>query len=244
MTPHFSRCAALMLALAVPAAQAGGFGVSPIRLDFDAAVKTGAITVSNDDTVRLSFQMKLFEWSQDKNGKDQYKESGDLIFFPQLMTLKPKDKRIIRVGTKSPPAGAERTYRLFIEELPDANAAHRKGAQVAVKLRFGVPLFVAPVKPQLAGTIEDAKLAKGEIQLRVRNTGNQHFRFEAITARAGGAAIGQTEGWYLLAGAARDYTIKVDNQACAKAGKMEVALSAGSLNLKQELEATPALCRS
>lgn len=242
MTTHFSRCASLVLALAIPAAYAGGFGVSPIRLDFDASVKTGAITVSNDGADRLSFQMKLFEWSQDKQGKDQYKESSDLIFFPQIMTLKPKDKRIIRVGTKSPPAGAERTYRLFIEELPEANAARGKGTQVAIKLRFGVPLFVAPIQPQLAGTLEDAKLAKGEIRLRVRNTGNQHFRFEAISATAGGAAIGQAEGWYLLAGAARSYTIKVDNQACAKAGKIEIALTAGALKLKRELEASPALC--
>ncbi len=243
MTTHFSRCAGLMLALAIPAAHAGGFGVAPIRLDFDSSVKTGAITVSSDDTARLSFQMKLFEWSQDKNGKDQYKESSDLIFFPQLMTLQPKDKRIIRVGTKSPPAAAERTYRLFIEELPDANAKRGKGAQVAVKLRFGVPLFVAPIEPRLAGTIEDAALAKGEVRLRVRNTGNQHFRFETISASAGGAAIGQVEGWYLLAGAARSYTIKVDPQACAKAGRIEVALSAGSLEIKRELEATPVLCR-
>lgn len=242
MPSRFSCCAAFLLALATAPAHSGGFGVSPIRLDFDAAVKTGAITVSNDDTVRLSFQMKLFEWSQDKKGKDQYRESDDLIFFPQLMTLKPKDKRIIRVGTKGPPGGTERTYRLFIEELPDSGAERPKGAQIAVKLRFGVPLFVAPIKPQLAGAIEDAKLAKGEIRLQVRNSGNQHFRFEAITAHAGGAALGQAEGWYLLAGATRDYKIKVDHQACAKAGKMEIALAAGSLNLKQELEATPALC--
>ncbi len=226
------------------AAQASGFGVAPIRLDFDRTSKTGLIEVSNDDTRPLSFQMKLFAWSQDAEGKDQYQPSNDLIFFPQIMSLKPKEKRPIRVGTKGPPAASERAYRLFIEELPDpAETAAAKAPQIAVRIRFGVPLFVAPAQPQIAGVIEDAKLAKGEIQLRVRNTGNRNFQFETVAARAGTTSIGETRGWYLFPGIARAYSIKVDSEACAKAKTLEVHLSADGLELKHELEATPTLCR-
>lgn len=242
----FGRSALLAaLTCAAPLAYAAGFGVSPIRLDFDAAVKTGAITVNNDDSQRLSFQLKLVEWSQDAKGQDQYKESKDLIFFPQILAVEPQDKRIIRLGTKSPPPEIERTYRLFIEELPSSGAdkAKPKGTQIAVKLRFGVPLFVAPARPKLAGEIEDLTLAKGEIRLRVRNTGNQSFRFEKIHARAGDTVLGEVDGWYLLAGAARAYSIKLDAAACAKAAAIELSLEAGELKLKRGIEATPALCR-
>lgn len=229
--------------LAASSAMAGSFGVSPIRLDFDRGTKTGVITVTNDDESRLTFQMRLMTWSQDAKGVDQYADSSDLIFFPLIMTLEPKEKRIIRVGTKSPPSTSERTYRLFIEEIPDAAEAKLQGTAVAVKLRFGVPLFIAPVKVEKSGTIIDPRLAKGEVQVTIKNSGNQHFRFENIAVKAGGTTMGEVAGWYLLAGAERAYTIKVDKDACAKASKLEVALSAEGLDLKRELEVAPALCR-
>ena len=241
-----SSLAAVTLAVSLCAAftaQAGSFGVSPIRLDFDRSAKTGVIAVTNDDEARLTFQMRLMEWTQDAQGADQYAESSDLIFFPQLMVLEPKEKRIIRVGTKSPPSASERTYRLFIEEIPDAAEARAPGTQVAVKLRFGVPLFIAPLKAEIGGAITDAKLAKGEIQLTVKNSGNRHFRFEAVTAKAAGVALGEVSGWYLLAGAQRAYAIKLDKDACAKVAKLEIALSVEGLDLKQELGVAPALCR-
>lgn len=231
----------LLLLLAAPAALAGDFGVTPIRLDFDAGVKTGAITISNDGDSSLSFQMKLFEWSQDREGKDQYADSDALIFFPRIMTIAAKDKGLIRVGTKSPLAASERSYRLFIEELPDAKS-RGQGAQVEVKLRFGVPLFVAPLQPAVTGAIEALKLEKGELSLRVKNTGNRHFRFEKILVQAGDAVLGEVQGWYLLPGIDRAYKIPLKAEACAKAGALEISLKAEGLELKQRLDATPAQC--
>ena len=232
-----SRAVATLVILLCAAftSHAGSFGVSPIRLDFDRTTKTGVITVTNDDEARLSFQMKLMEWTQDAQGADQYAESSDLIFFPQLMVLEPKEKRIIRVGTKSPPSASERTYRLFIEEIPDASEARAQGTQVAVKLRFGVPLFIAPLKAELSGAITDAKSAKGEIQLMVKNSGNQHFRFETISAKAASVVLGEVSGWYLLAGAQRAYTIKLEKNSFAKLCKLEIALTAEGLDLKQDV---------
>lgn len=228
--------------LAVFPAIAGSFGVSPIRLDFDRTAKTGVITVTNDDESRLSFQMKLMVWTQDAQGVDRYAESSDLIFFPLIMTLEPKEKRIIRVGTRSPPSVNERTYRLFIEEIPDAGEAKLQGTAVAVKLRFGVPLFIAPAIVDKRGSIADAKFGKGEVQVTVKNSGNQHFRFETITLKAAGTTVGEVAGWYLLAGAERSYTIKLDNAACVKASKLEIALSADGLELKREIDVVPVLC--
>jgi len=239
----YCACWLLLTLLAVPAARAGDFGVTPIRLDFDATTKTGAITVSNDGDASLSFQMKLFEWSQDAEGKDRYADSDALIFFPRIMTVAAKEKGLIRVGTKSPLSASERSYRLFIEELPDAKSEGR-GAQVEVKLRFGVPLFVAPAQPLLSGAIEAVNLDKGELSLRVKNTGNRHFRFEKLLVKAGDTVLGEIQGWYLLPGMVRDYKIPLKAEACAKAGALDISLKAESLELKQRLEAKPARCRA
>ncbi len=156
--------------LAATAATAGSFGVSPIRVDLDRGTRTGLVTVTNDDTRKLSFRMKLFEWTQDEQGADRNAESSDLIFFPQIMTVEPGDKRVIRSGARAGEAGREKAYRLFIEELQDPGTAGAQGAQVAVLLRFGVPVFVAPPsgKPEpefaLTGGLTRVPLMKRELE--------------------------------------------------------------------------------
>src|SRR5690348_11377452 len=44
---------------------AGSFGVTPIRLDFDRATKTGVLKISNDADDPLQVQMQAFAWTQD-----------------------------------------------------------------------------------------------------------------------------------------------------------------------------------
>src|SRR5512140_3419810 len=106
---------ALLALLAAAGARAGSFGVSPTRVDLDRGAKSAIIEVTNDDEAKLSFQAKLFEWRQGADGKDEYAESQDLIYFPQIFTIAPKAKRIIRVGIKGPPGDVEKAYRLFVE---------------------------------------------------------------------------------------------------------------------------------
>lgn len=233
----------LVLLLASPA-QAGNFGVTPIRLDLNAASKTGAITVSNDDAEPLTFQIALMEWTQGPDGKDRYAPSSDLVFFPRVMTVEGKTKRLIRVGLKSPAQDRERTYRLFIEETPKAGQDPGKGTAIQVKLRFGVPIFLTPQKPELTAEIVQAQVHRGVASLRVRNTGNRHYRFESLVARSGSRSLGESQGWYLLPGVEREFSVELDAAVCADTGKVEMALLGGDgLDLKRELPVTPAQCR-
>src|SRR4051812_48428578 len=115
-------------------AAAGSFGVAPTRVDLGKGARSSLVEVSNDDTRKLSFQVRLFQWTQDAQGKDAYQENQDLIFFPPLFTVNPGDKRVIRVGLKgsAPPPG-EIAYRLFIEEIPEPAVA-AAGPEVKVVL--------------------------------------------------------------------------------------------------------------
>jgi fimbrial chaperone protein len=145
--------------LPVPAA-AGGFGVTPIRIELDRGTKSGAITVANDeDSEAQRLQIKLSEWTQGANGKDEYRDSEDLLYFPRLMTLDKGEQKMVRVGLRVPATAQEKTYRLFIEQLPaPPPPGGTPGARIAIAVRFGVPIFVKPAKEEVRGEIEKMEL--------------------------------------------------------------------------------------
>ena len=207
---------------AVPsAARAAAFGVSPIRLDLAGDTRTGVINVTNDDKRKLYFQAKLMAWTQSADGKDLYVDSGDLIFFPQIFTVDAQQKRLIRVGLKGPAPAREQAYRLFIEELPDPeDKSASAGAQVSVRMRFGVPVFVGSgeAKP----TVTRTAVSPEGIVATIRNDGDRQVRFDEVHLVAGDRVVGKINGWYVFPGVSRDFVVPVDPKACPVTGAIEV----------------------
>jgi fimbrial chaperone protein len=221
---------------------AGAFGVSPIRVDLDPGTRSGLINVVNDDERKLFFQLKLYEWSQTPDGEDQYRESSDLLFFPPIFSIEPKDKRLVRVGVKAPPGEKERAFRLFIEELPDPNAPPGAGAQIAVLLRFGVPIFLSGGKGEALPDISVAPSAKGSLQVAIRNNGNRQIRFEELTAKAGDRVVAKTTGWYVFPGATRSFALPVAAKDCPVPATVEIVATAGGKEVRKSVELPPAVC--
>jgi len=237
--------AALALGVWLPAANAISFGVSPIRLDLDRSARTGSVTVTNDDPQKpLRVQMQALSWQQDDDGKDRYAPSEELTYLPRIMTVPPTESRLLRAGIRVPAAEREKAYRLFIEEVPEPRSEGGAGAQVAVKVRFGVPVFVKPLKEEPSGAIELFELAKGLLQVKVRNTGNVHFIIQSIQFRAAGDAFTKdVPGWYLLAGAARLHGTAIPADVCEKLRTIEATVKTDRLELTRRLEIDPARCR-
>jgi fimbrial chaperone protein len=233
---------ACLLAACPVHALAGAFGVSPIRVDLDPGSRTGLITVTNDDEAKLYFQLKLFEWKQGATGEDTYAESDDLLYFPQILTIDPKDKRLVRVGLKAPPAGGERAFRLFIEELPDPNAPAAQGAQVAVRVRFGVPIFLSTGKGESQPAFSGVSGAKGAMTVGIVNSGVRQVRFEEVEARSGEKVIAKAAGWYVFPGATRSFTIPVTPQDCPLPASVEFRAVADGKEIRKMLEVPPAVC--
>jgi fimbrial chaperone protein len=224
----------------------GEFRVSPIRLDLDAKAKSGVITVINEAEEKLQCQMRAFEWTQDEAGKDVYTETRDIIFFPRLMTIDPKSERIIRAGIRIPAAAKEKTYRLFIEEIPEPKKA--AGTTVAVTIRFGVPIFVKPVKEEAKGVIERADLSKGTVTIAVRNTGNVHLIINSVNLLGKDQKGEQTfsrelSGWYLLNGASRIYSTPLPPDACTKIVTLDIEVKTDKLNLNSKLNVNTSMCK-
>lgn len=241
-----SKLLGLFLAVASSSAVAGNFSVSPIRLDFDTSTKSGAVTVANEAPSELRVQLRLFEWTQDSAGNDKYAESEDLLYFPRLTTVGPNEQRVMRVGLRRAPAiMQEKSYRLFIEEIPAPPAANAPaGARLAIAIRFGTPLFIHPVKEEARGAIQSIALSPGALRIRVINTGNVHFKINSIGASAGTIFSKEVQGWYLLPGAAREYEIPVPESLCEQLGRVDVTVKTDKLQLGGALDANAAMCRS
>ncbi len=159
----------LMTGLSVSALP-GDFSVSPIRIFLDKDRKAEVVTVRNNGTVPLQFEIRPKGWTQDVSGEDIYSDTEEVLVFPRLMTLKGGEARDIRIGMKIPPGATEKTYRVYITELPQTNKsddANRGAANVGFLINFGAPVFFAPIDPAPALGIARLDLADGRVNATV-----------------------------------------------------------------------------
>ncbi len=203
------------------------------------------ITIINEGEEKLHVQMKAVEWTQDAEGKDQYTETKDILFFPMMMTLEKKEERILRAGIRIPATTKEKTYRLFIEEIPGPRKA--EGVNVAIAIRFGVPIFVKPLKEEAKGVIERIELSKGVLNVHVKNDGNVHFVIHSVNIK--GKNVKEEEvfskelsGWYLLNNVSRAYTTPVPGESCKNIAKLEIEVKTDRFSLKGKQDVLQGMC--
>lgn len=242
-------CAVFAFIVMLPVnSYSGQWRVTPARVFLDRDVKSSVITVVNEAEEKVSLQGKAMEWTQDADGKDVYKDTNDLVFFPRMLLINKGEQKIIRAGMKIPAAAREKTYRLFIEEIPQPRKSTDDTAQLAVTVRFGVPIFVKPLKEEVKGEITGATLAKGVVTASIKNNGNIHFRIGSVTLKGTNSQGAETfttklDGWYLLADAARNYTAPIPQGKCGETAQIEiVATTDAKITLTRQLNVEKALC--
>ncbi len=227
----------------------GQFRVSPIRLEFGGEVKSGVVTVINEGDENLNIQVNAAQWIQDEEGKDRYEETSDIIFFPKIIILKKGEQRVVRAGIKMPRPGTEKTYRLFIEEIPHPKEAGAGGTNVAIAIRFGVPIFVRPLETKMKGEIVGVEMSGGTVGVIVRNTGNVHFVISSLNIRgrdgSGEVVFSRNlSGWYLLSGASRRYETSVPKEKCGTLKTLEVEIETDGFTLERNLDIEKGMCSS
>lgn len=239
---YLSPVAGLLLAAsaAVPAV-ASDFSVSPVRVELRQGALSETITVANHASGRLRVSAKLMEWTQDEQGNDVYKDSGEIVYFPRQLEVEAAGRRLIRVGAKNPAGPTERTYRLFIEEQPEP-AGEGRSAQIAVYLRFGVPIFLPPAVPRVQADFGEPTLEKGKLSVQVRNGGNQHFRLVRIVVSDGASYQQEIAGWYSLAGTQKTYTLDIPADVCRRSRTLNVTVEGEGVRADRKLDVDPARC--
>ena len=229
---------------------AGEFTVNPIRVELGASVKSGVITIRNEGNEKLTFQLQSMAWTQDDTGQDRYEETRELIFLPKILSVEPGEEGLIRVGARNTTLQTEKTFRLFIEEMPAVAKAQEGGtaAVVNVLIRFGAPIFVAPLKPQDSLVINSVSMAKGVLTVSATNTGNRHQTVQGIdlkgTDAKGIAVYGLTlSDRYLLAGTSKSFSATIAADQCDRIAALAVEVKTDKAGVSQNLAITPAMCR-
>lgn len=245
-TPLGWLCSAVFFVCISPLPSlAANWGVSPTRIELGINEKSDIVKVSNEGDENLQVQIKVSEWSQDADGKDRYSDTSGIIYFPKIMILDKNEERIIRVGIKLPATAREKTYRLFVEEIPKPKSKEITG--ITMSTRFSVPIFVKPIKEEPGGKVERLILSNGILNIGIKNSGNIHFRIASINISgtdAKGEKVFSKEiaGWYLLSGVSRQYSETVPKDICTAIKSLDIEVTTDRSTFTGKLDVDKTMC--
>jgi len=224
-------------------ARASGLNVSPVQVWLTQETSKSLLTLRNEGPEDERYQVSIMTWDEDARAGMKLAPTEDIIVFPTILELKVGETRSLRVGAVVPFGPIEKTYRVFLEELPAPEKPQARST-VRVLTRVGIPIFLAPVQ-----TLEDRKLSslsldKGNASVDVQNTGNVHLRVDTVRLEGfaeGGARVfeKQAQGWYVLAGGHKRYQLEVPRDACGKIRKLVVSVKTDKEQVLQEPLETP-----
>jgi fimbrial chaperone protein len=227
----------------VEPARASAFRVSPVQVALSASVKSTLLTLSNESSEPLRFQVRVYAWNQNPNGEMELAPTDDIVLFPPLITLEAGKQRKVRIGAATPFGANEKSYRVFFEELPPADGEQAAAARSEVRIltKMGIPIFLRPAKPSVAGAIEGLALEAGHLRFVVRNGGSAHFVLRTVRVKGVGAAGDPVfdrdlEGWYVLAGGTRAFDLPIPAEVCAQVKGVTVESQTERDTFKAQLE--------
>ncbi len=227
---------------------AANFDIKPIKIYLDPQNKIEKLTLNNSSEEDLTVQIRGYQWTQNDKGQDVYQETRDLIIFPKIVTLKTEEEKIIRIGTNLNSGSTEKTYRIFVEEIPSHEKTQDKGSTVHMFMKIGVPLFISPLKKEEKGAIEAANLKKGKAAIKVQNKGNLHLMVTTIQLKGENtdgkeifsASIG---GWYILSGLSKDYEVAIPQDVCKNITKLNIEVKTNNnIIFKEQIPVEKPMC--
>jgi len=193
---------------------AAGWEIDPVRIELSTQQQTAALSVKNTTNQSTSIQIQAVTWSQ-RDGKDIFAPTKELLVSPPIVTIAPKSEQIVRVALRrDADAAKELTYRLNLQELPPKQSANFTGVKVA--LRVTLPVFVQSLNGGASPKMEWDIMRMPEDQLKVtlRNTGNAHVQISDFGLYALGnekAIAGESGSSYVLQGQTHEWALKANS---------------------------------
>ena len=241
-------CLVAAMALSTPPSWAqSSFTVDPLLVTLGGQNATAVMTLTNPGSRPLRFEIKGFSWNQSvPDGTMELTPSTDIVIFPPLVTVNPKMTQRIRIGSSVPQGASEKSYRIMIEELP-SELAPGAGAQVAVRTKVGVPVFIQSTSPSLRGTIDSVRVANRVVSIAFTNGGTTHALLDDVLVRGMAAPDQMTfeealQGWYILAGKTRVWRYPLKPAQCKTTKFIEIELLVNDAMLTARADVPPSAC--
>jgi fimbrial chaperone protein len=209
---------------------ASAVDVSPISLTLSAKATSGMLALTNRGTSPVRFHISAFAWDETPDGQMILAPTKDILFFPAMLSLNPQEARNLRIGTTVKPGANEKSYRIFIQELPAMAKLNEEHAAAVVMLtKMGVPIFVEGTSNKPDPSITGLTLQGQKLTFGLKNNGGKHFRSEKVSLRvrdAGGKVIHSEDlrVWYVLAWHTFTYNVVLPVEVCGVMKSLDVEL--------------------
>ncbi len=164
-------------------------GISPIQINLSPSNKTGMLTLLNKGSTPVNLQLDAKSWGMDENGKFIETETGDFVFYPKTLTIKPQEQASVRVGYMSDFPNAEKPYRLYINEIPTITQAEPEKNKVNIGLNnalsISMPIYVVPMNDVPAPQVElgQIKAENQKLRVGVKNLTAYHVDLKKVTVK-------------------------------------------------------------
>lgn len=192
-------------------AQAASLRVSPTMAELNSPESTTTFTLRNEASRPLNAQIRVYRWVQ-RNGVEELVATTDVVASPPMTALKPNADYTIRVvRVAKTPVKAEESYRVVIDELPDAKA--KSAGTVNLVVRHVLPVFFKSADATPASVSWKIIASANGTQLVATNRGDTHLRLSDLTLSQAGKSAFNRKGLvgYVLGGASMQWPITLKN---------------------------------
>jgi fimbrial chaperone protein len=237
----------ILFALTLPSGlYAGSFNVLPVKVHLSKDHKTENLKVKNESTDKVTLQVSAFEWSQDETGKDTYRPTEELVYFPRIFTLEGNEERLLKLGYQKSFPPSEKSFRIYLEELPEPQKG-QEPPTLKVTLKMGIPVFISPLRPHKEGRIEKTSISKGMVTVLIRNTGNAHLftkniKITGVDSSGNDILTASRTGWYVLSGKTKSFPLELPKDKCKALGRIRIAVETDTFTLNDEVGMDAAQC--
>ncbi len=169
-----------------PLTASAAVDISPVLLEMSEQQDKQVVRVGNSSDTTKSFQVDVVAWSQTDEEREIYAPTDELLAVPPLFTLEPGEQQVVRIGLmRTVDSHQELSYRVFFTELEPPQLEERTASGINVRLRFGIPVFVAPLAPA-SPDVEFVTLRTIENNtfMELRNTGNVRVKVNEVHYQA------------------------------------------------------------
>lgn len=189
-------------------AHATSLRAAPARLELVAPDSAGTIRLRNEGGKPVNVQIRVFRWSQ-ADRDDSLEPTSDVVASPPLATLGPGVDYVVRiVRVTTAPVVGEESYRLIVDELPDASSRRVPGS-VNVVVRYSIPVFFTnrdAEPPQVSWTLQPSG---NSVVLTAINNGSRHLRISDLKLTDAQKTVAMRNGLvgYVLGGAVMRWSL-------------------------------------